>query len=121
MTQHLVEIEEHLIPVGHEVVRVGNPKQGEKYTTNAREIAVASHDMQMPYIIVREKWTPGMITLKPGLVAMDKCGDWYWYSGKPYLDSGDWLAAGFDMWGLNHLNWTPPPCTGPEDSLREIK
>lgn len=28
--------------------------------------------------------------LKEGYVAMDKCGEWYWYNKEPYIEGSVW-------------------------------
>lgn len=30
--------------------------------------------------------------MKEGYVAMDKCGDWYWYAKEPYIEGSAWAS-----------------------------
>ena len=49
-------------------------------------------------------WTPPpelVAVLKPGWVAMDEDGDWYWHKKRPRLGEGEWVVVansrGIDM------------------------
>lgn len=64
-----VEIEDGVIPEGKELVRIGGPKRGEQYLS-VLGCTVAIHDAKAPFIIVRDKWTPGNVSLKPGWVVV---------------------------------------------------
>lgn len=116
-----VEIEDGVIPDGYEVVRIGIPKCGEKVVNFG--VHTVEKVRGVVQIIIRDKWTPGNVSLKTGWVAMDYHGtarQWWWHETKPDYTAGVWHSTG-SMMRLCSLNWTPPPCTGPEDSLREIK
>lgn len=124
-----VEIEDGVVPDAKEIVRVGFYKKGEQVVTVKGTAVECLQDCNdgFVYLIVRDKWTPGSVSLKPGWVAMDYGGGnrvWWWHEQEPQRSQHDgnvtWLSAG-KMMQLCGINWTPPPCTGPEDSLREIK
>lgn len=114
-----VEIEDGVVPEGQEIVRIGCPEKGERHVMSKGQCIIAGFDTTVPFIIVRDKWTPGSVSLKLGWVAMDSGESWWWHREKPELECGEWFSDEFIP--LKNINWTPPPCTGPEDSLREIK
>lgn len=57
--------------------------------------------------------------LKPGWIAMDDDGFWYWFEDKPILEDGEW--AGGVARGLNALLNIDWPDISAEDSLFEVK
>lgn len=46
--------------------------------------------------------------LKPGWVAMDENGDWFWHGQKPGLEYGEWHSWGDSCWYISgSFNITP--------------
>lgn len=123
MPKATIEVEG--VPKGYEPVRFGTYAKGDKLVTVKGVVVTAEHDCmdEMCYLIVREEWTPGNITLKPGWIAMDANDVWCWYEQKPRFYGETWQQSSGAVYELESvaLNWTTPPCDGPEDSLREIK
>jgi len=115
------------VPSGYEPVRFGHPKAGEFFVESndngCGRIKSEVTDCELALrLIVRPIWQPS-ISLSPGWVAMDASGVWYWYDERPEYRLGDglWTTNGEVLEITPCINWTPPPCTGPHDSLHEIK
>jgi len=60
--------------------------------------------------------------LKPGWIAMNANGSWYWYEDVPVVvDSRSfWQGDGGRYCCLSGLNWTPPVCSDWLESRRKI-
>ena len=117
----LIPIDDDVVPDGYEPVRFGMPNIGEQYFANG-DIAVATVSLS-PRLIVRKTWQPPA-WLKPGWIAMDANGDWWWTASRPNFLQGSWIESNDEgMFGLcpPYVDFAPPPCTDPSQSLREIK
>lgn len=58
--------------------------------------------------------------MRPGWVAMDFDGDWYWYGTKPEWDEGEfWGCPDLNYFSLGMFDIDPDP--NPVGSLRRIK
>ena len=113
------------IPEGYEPVRFGVPKQGEFYLHKTLILeATQDHYIDpMPVLIIRPVWLPPA-WLKPGWIASNKGAVWLWFDHKPVFKSGKYWAVGDTcpvVINRRMLDFTPPPCTEPAKSLREIK
>lgn len=83
-------------------------------------------DLMNVYIPVQfgkvEEWKQPEF-LKPGWIAMDEDGAWWWYEWEPVISS-----IRSTLWGSEHpksnlefLKWTPPTCTDWKKSKRRIE
>lgn len=71
-------------------------------------------------LIVRRKWTP-QPWLKPGWIAQEQDGEWFWHSDEPKIVCGSWEndVAQFHLL-RDALDFTPPPCDDWKQSKRRI-
>jgi hypothetical protein len=117
------------IPDGWELdcdeLRLAN--RGEKYVLSDGTICTAQKDdyglLFVPKIIVRkiEPWKQPDF-LKPGWIAMDENGEWYWYIKEPFYSSDeDQWFSGDNVILMSEVNWTPPKCTDWKQSKRRIE
>ena len=111
------------IPKGFELAcdEMRRPLPGEWYLTTrgAVERAIGlscDHDR----VIVRpiEVWTPPE-WMKPGWIARDEDGMWYWSEYEPQEHDDCFAAIGPNI-PLAKINWTPPRCDDWRKSKRRI-
>jgi hypothetical protein len=115
------------IPDGWEFDELRLAKRGEKYLLLNGSIQVAQSDdssfFEVPKIIVRkiEPWKQPDF-LKPGWIAMDEDGEWYWYIKEPFYssDENQWFS-GDKVILMSEVNWTQPQCTDWKQSKRRIE
>lgn len=118
-----VTIQDGAVPDGFEPVRYGWLRCGENYLFNCEVFTAASDHIPLTdaaFLIIRPIYQPPSF-LKPGWIAMDKNGDWYWYSVEPTQGNVAWNRCYSDYTSMTRFNWTPPPCTDWTQSLTEIK
>jgi len=74
-----------------------------------------------PKIAIRkvEEWKQPDF-LKPGWIAMDEDGSWYWSVEEPIQNRSDWETSGRNIY-LAFTNWTPPACNDWKKSKRRIE
>lgn len=114
MPKQMVEID---VPDGYECVGWRLPRKNESYLSGGVSVAVRDFEV-VQYPVVRPIWQPPAF-LKPGWIAMDMNGTWYWYEAMATRGVESW--NGMYPCRLACLNWTPPPCTDWRESRREIK
>jgi len=112
------------IPDGWELAcdEMRPPKKDEWYCFgNGDEPNRARNDFESEWVNVRkvEPWKQPEF-LKPGWIAMDADGEWYWTGGEPRQCGDDWNAEGGSIY-LAFTNWTPPTCTDWKQSKRRIE
>ena len=78
------------------------------------------HSTRSPRLIVRRKWTP-QPWLKPGWIAQEQNGEWFWHSDEPKIVDGEWHNdVAFLRLLQDALDFTPPPCDDWKQSKRRI-
>jgi hypothetical protein len=100
------------------------PKAGEYYLT--KDLVMQAHydffSCQKCVIVRRvEPWKQPDF-LKPGWIAMDESGEWYWYTKEPFCspDGNQWFS-GNSVILMSEVNWTPPQCSDWKQSKRIIE
>lgn len=136
-----VEIDDKILEK-YEVVRIGNPKEGEKYlnyyNSPATQKASADHPSKdPPLIIVKEKYKWVGWIKSGSWIARNQTGSWYLFNKKPKLNKryNYWVLDDRDennhcimlsnvFMGefskvLNLEPFIPPECDNWEESLRQ--
>lgn len=95
------------------------PKMGEWYLCHASGPMFAQVDFELySFPILRKVWQEPAGIFKPGWIAKDKTGEWYWFERIPRLRDGVWLFGGHHH-ELAGLNIDFPQCDY-KDSVREV-
>ena len=123
MAKQLVEID---ILDGWEFVRFGGVAEGEWFIDESDEYPrQATREIATLHIVIKKvvPWEPPAF-LKPGWIAMDANGTWWWYEyeegEEPTRGLCSWEFEGNNMDGLENFNWTPPQCDDWRKSKRRI-
>ena len=109
------------IPEGYEATgEFRYPVSGELYLENegCADRASSEQIFGRHRFILREKWAPPEF-LRPGWIAMDDDGNWFWHESEPAIGNKRWLVTGGCAL-LSDFNWTPPTVTDWKQSLTRI-
>jgi hypothetical protein len=118
---------EFSIPDGWELVEeeARFPKKGENYLDHVGCVYIAPSDYrEEKYPIVRRShpvFNQATITfLKPGWLAMEQDGTWFWYQSEPRVFGVFWSSGG-EVMKLNGLNWPKPNVTDWKTSKMRVE
>lgn len=84
------------------------PKNGEWFLSHSGDPEQANIDFFNSRFPILRKWKQPEF-LKPGWIAKDSNGLWYWFQNKPSLGSMQW-ESDFSACNLAAFKWTPPAC-----------
>lgn len=123
MSKKTIEVPDDLIPEGYELVRVG--------------LATSLGDDEYEYAgtygvcvvpIFRKLLDPwegfDLSWIKPGWIAKDRDGSWFWFFHKPEINENCWIrvqATANDMSKIGDNNSIRMPNVSWENSLKRIK
>ena len=103
-----------------EPVAFRRPKRGELFFAGFKTCEAEFDFQDERHLIVCRKWTP-QPWLKPGWIAQEQNGEWWWHADEPLIVCGSWENDVACLHLLQDaLDFTPPPCDDWKQSKRRI-
>jgi hypothetical protein len=112
-----VEIPDDMVPDGYELTGEYRQAQDCEYWMNSGSILGKGRSSCAHPILRKKLSLPATFTLKPGWVAKDTSGSWYWYSTQPTFGGGIWSGEGSVSLNALDVEW---PVVQPKDSLIKV-
>ena len=112
------------IPSGYQPIAYRLPKRKEYYINQKGTVSTCTNcPTKRPRVILIKEWEAPKGILKPGWIAMDIVGTWWWFPDKPIEENDEeWLNPKWAIW-TNVINMDFPYIDKEQwkDSVRQIK